>query len=114
MAEEPEPGAEAKPEPPAASKAAPKAAAPDSDDFVTKLRRVLPDLLDEILDLKGDSEPAKPQSLREKEESVRDQVARAVRELEEESRGKQAPAPPAAPPAPPKEETKPWRERFWS
>ncbi len=91
----------------------PQAKPPESDDFVTKLRKVLPGLLDEILDLKGDPEPQKPKSLRETEESVREQVARAVRELEEESRGKQAPAPPAGPPEPPKEETKPWRERFW-
>ena len=93
----------------------PQAKAPEGDDFVTKLRAALPPLLDELLDLKGDPEPApKSKTLRETEESVRDQVARAVRELEEESRKtRDAAAPPAAPPAPPKEETKPWRERFW-
>ena len=72
---------------------------------------MLPDLLDELLDLKGEEQPK--QSLREKEESVREQVQRAVRELEEKSRQEKEAAPAAAPPPPPNPETKPWRTRFW-
>ena len=100
----------------------PKAAAPapsvdDDDSFIQRLRRVLPPILDELLDLddKDEKPPPKsaPSTLREKEESVRDQVAKAVRELEEESRQKRQPEPAPATPPPPQAEVKPWRHRFW-
>jgi hypothetical protein len=104
-----------KPDPPASAPAAPPA--DDDVTFAERLRRVLPPILDELLDLDdGDGKtPAKssPSTLREKEESVRDQVAKAVRELEEESRQKRQPEPAPATPPPPQAEVKPWRHRFW-
>jgi hypothetical protein len=89
----------------------------ESDDFVTKLRKVLPDLLDELLDLKGEAEPKEPArttTMREREESVKEQVARAVRELEEEARHKKEHEElRSSTPPPPQQEVKPWRHRFW-
>ena len=108
-----------KPDPPAKPPADQPAAPPadDDDSFIQRLRRVLPPILDELLDLDdGDGKaPAKssPSTLREKEESVRDQVAKAVRELEEESRQKRQAEPAQATPPPPQAEVKPWRHRFW-
>ena len=70
---------------PAEDKPAPDQPAADDDGFVAKLRKVLPDLLDEILGTEPEDKPEekpKPSTLREKEDSVRDQVARAVRGLE--------------------------------
>ena len=103
-----------KPDPKAAAPASP---ADDDDSFIQRLRRVLPPILDELLDLddRDDKVPPKsaPSTLREKEESVRDQVARAVRELEEESRQKRQPEPTSSAPPPPQAEVKPWRHRFW-
>ena len=63
---------------PASDAAAPK---DDDDGFVAKLRKVLPDLLDEILGTEPEDKPEekpKPSTLREKEDSVRDQVFRHV------------------------------------
>ena len=93
-----------------------KPSEPEGDDFVTKLRKVLPDLLDEILGTEPEDKPEekpKPSTLREKEDSVRDQVARAVRELEEESRHQKEPEQLRQPVPPPQPEVKPWRHRFW-
>ena len=105
MADEPEEG-----------KPAPEAPAASDDDFVTKLRKVLPDLLDEILGTEEEGKPdekPKPSTLREKEDSVRDQVARAVRELEEEARHQKEHEQLRQPVPPPQPEVKPWRHRFW-
>ena len=98
---------------PASDAAAPK---DDDDGFVAKLRKVLPDLLDEILGTEPEDKPEekpKPSTLREKEDSVREQVARAVRELEEEARHQKEHEQLRQPVPPPQPEVKPWRHRFW-
>ena len=97
------------------SKALPDQAA--GDDFVVRLRAALPPILDELLGLDPEPEPARrpaarPSSRRENEESFRQQVARAVQELADAA-GAEKPAPPAGPATPPQPETKPWRQRFW-
>lgn len=110
MAEEPKPEGT-----PAATP--PKETAADDDGFVTKLRKVLPDLLDEILGKEEGEPEAKPgpKTDRQVEQSLRDQVAATIRELEEERKHTQeheALRQPAAPQAP-EPEIKPWRNRLW-
>lgn len=92
---------------------------PKDDDLEGRLRRLLPGILDDLLG-KREHPAEKPSpaatTARAREESLREQVAAAVRELEEEAHHKREHEElrsTAAKPAPPQPETTPWRQRFW-
>ena len=94
---------------------------PEDDGLADKIRKILPALLDEILGTDDDKSktdapppPSAPKTDRQVEQSLRDQVASTVKDLERErAHDQEHEALRPKPPAPPSEEVKPWRHRLW-